>query len=239
MTYRQSKSILLFLMLFIVGGSVVAGPRFEVSEFEYDWGKTCQHATVSHRFWIESTGDDTLVITKIAPGCGCTKAPIEDSVLAPGEKTPLDLFFSTKSYRGIVEKVPYFETNINDQRTYLRIKAELIPEPESMRPVYPSPYKVDVSQFRPTPPRTKTKFYIVNPSEQDYNLTLVNHPERVFAVDMPATVAAGDSARVIIDVKDEYIEQEFNHSLTFSIDDELNSRFTVPIERMLRIKKRN
>lgn len=239
MKYRHSGLALMGLMLIVASGSVVAGPMFEVSEYEYDWGKTCQHATVSHRFWIESTGDDTLVITKIIPGCGCTKAPIRDSVLAPGEKTPLDLFFSTKSYRGIVEKAPYFETNIDDRKVYMRIKAELIPEPESMRPVYPSPYKVDVSQFRPTPPRTKTKFYIVNPSETDYNLTLVDHPEYVFSVEMPEIVRAGDSARVVIDVKEEYIEQEFEHSLTFSIDDEQNSRFSVPVERMLRIKKRN
>jgi hypothetical protein len=231
--------ILSLFLLIVVSGSVVAGPMFELSEYEYDWGKTCQHATVGHRFWIESTGDDTLVITKIIPGCGCAKAPIEDSVLAPGEKTPLDIFFSTKSYRGLVEKAPYFETNIDDRKVYVRIKAELIPEPEAMRPVYPSPYKVDVSQFRPTPPRTKTKFYIVNPTNTDYELTLVDNPEHVFAVQMPATVAAGDSARVIIDVKDEYVDQEFEHSLTFSVNDEENSRFSVPVKRMLRIRDRD
>lgn len=233
---KMPRGPLTSLLMLLLISSTVAGPMFKLSETEFDWGRTCQHATVSHRFWIESIGDDTLVITKIVPGCGCTKAPLRDSILAPGQKTPLDIFFSTKSYSGKVKKVTYFETNANDLKTRLRIRAELLPKPDSARPIYISPIKVDISQFRPKP-RTKSKFFIINADTVDYALTLIDHADHIFDLDWPDSVKAGDSVKVAITLHEDSLDFEFDHSVTFQISDEMYTRYSVPIRRMIRIKE--
>ena len=228
----------LIVSLLLVASPVLAGPMIKMAERRFDFGRTSQNATISHRFWIENVGDDTLVITRVVPGCGCTRAPLLDSVLAPGRKTALDIYFSTKGYLGQVKKVPYFETNIGDEKIMLTIESELVPRPDTLRPVYVSPYKVDVSQYRPTPVRDKAKFYICNPDTIDYHLTLEDHAAQVFDVEMPELVKANDSARVAITVHPDYLDKEFEESLTFSIDSPVKIRYTVPIKRMLRIKER-
>ncbi|MFH1686147.1 MAG: DUF1573 domain-containing protein [bacterium] len=232
------NAVLLSLTLIaFVAGTAPAGPMLKLSERQFDWGRTCQNATVSHRFWIESTGDDTLVITKVVPGCGCTRAPLLDSILAPGEKTPLDIFFSTKSYRGKVSKSPYLETNIGDEKIYLKILSELSPQPDTLRPIFCNPHKVDVSQFRPNPPRRIAGFWIHNAGDRDYKITLIDHAAEAFEVKLPELVAAGDSVEVKLRVTDESLEQEFDHSITFSIDDDSATRYTVPVRRELRYMK--
>jgi hypothetical protein len=221
-------------------GASLAAPKPYMGETEFDFGRTAQHGTVSHRFWIENVGDETLEITKVVPGCGCTKAPLLDSVLAPGQKTPLDIFFSTKSFRGIVKKVPYFETNLGEQKFYIKITAELLPDVELDQPIFARPAKVDISQFRPTPPRDKAKFYIHNVDSVDHRLTLIDYAEHAFEVEFPEKVSAGDSVRVVIRLLEDALDTEFDHSVTFSIDGEGEEdiRYSVPIQRKMRVKDR-
>ena len=48
--------------------TVEIGPRLELSEDSFEFGYAPQYSTVSHVFWLHSTGDDTLRILRIAPG---------------------------------------------------------------------------------------------------------------------------------------------------------------------------
>ncbi len=215
-----------------------AGPAVKIPNPLFDFGKVCQKAQVAHTFWVKSVGDDTLRITKVIPGCGCTKAPIEDSVIAPGDSTALEIFFSTKSYRGVVSKRPYLETNIGDEKVYVKIKAELLPEPDSAMPLNLSPYNLDISQFTQRP-RRKAKFLIQNKSDQDYEITLIDWSQKYFDVELPQKIKAGETAEGVVIVHKEAIETEFEQSLTFEINDEGNSRYSLPIRRMYRIKDRS
>ncbi len=235
----QTK-LLVFSLALATAGASLAVPMPKMSETEFDFGRTAQHGTVSHRFWIENVGDETLEITRVVPGCGCTKAPLLDSTLAPGKKTPLDIIFSTKSFRGIVKKVPYFETNLGQQKFYIKIMAELLPDVELEQPIYARPAKVDISQFRPTPVRDKAKFYIHNVDSVDHRLTLVDYAKHAFEVDLPAEVPAGDSVKVVVKLLEASFDTEFDHSVTFSINGEGGDeiRYSVPVQRKLRVKDR-
>ncbi len=48
--------------------SVHSAPRLTMPETEFDFGYVPQNATVSHVFWLYSTGDDTLKILSVKPG---------------------------------------------------------------------------------------------------------------------------------------------------------------------------
>lgn len=232
------KSIFLIVILNILVMAVAAqaGPKIFMPETEFNWGKVCQNRTVNHTFWIKSVGDDTLIIKKVVPGCGCTKAPLEDSVLAPGDSTRLDIFFSTKSYRGYVTKKPYLETNIGEEITYLKIYSLLIAEPENDLPLYLNPQYIDVSQYTEKP-RRKASFLIENRGDSDFKLTLVDWGRDFFDVQLPDGVKAGETVEGSILVHEDKVPYDFNLSLTFAINDTEETRYTLPIERKVRIKK--
>jgi len=226
------------VLLFICVTTSHAGPAVEIPDPLFDFGKVCQGAKVAHTFWIKSVGDDTLRITKVVSGCGCTKAPIEDSVIAPGDSTALEIFFSTKSFRGMVSKRPYLETNAGGEKVYVKIQAELLPEPDTVMPLSLSPYNLDVSQFTQRP-RRKAKFLIQNKSDQDYEITLIDWSKKHFDVKLPQKIKAGETVDGIVIVHENAIETEFEQSLTFEINDETHSRYTLPVKRMYRIKDRS
>lgn len=228
--------ILLALGLSVTITAVWAGPNIEIRDDSFNFGRAAQHAVLSHRFKIASTGDDTLIITKIVPGCGCTKAPLADSILAPGEETTLELFFSTKSFRGIVSKKAYIETNIGDARYYIKFQSELLPQPDTIMPIHLSPSRLDISQFKKKV-RRRAKFWIHNKDSVDYRLKLIDYPAEVLDVKMPEIVLAHDSAWGGITVKDAALATEFEHSVTFELDDGSGIRYSLPIKRMYRVSE--
>lgn len=227
--------LILFTMVCVLASISLAGPAIELPDSEFNFGRISQHAKVAHRFWVKSTGDDTLRILKVEPGCGCTKAPLKDSILAPGDSTSLDIIFSTKSYRGFVSKRPYLVTNIGEERYYVRISSELLPEPENAMPVSLSPARLDVSQFR-AKPRLKAKFLVLNKGDVDLDILLVDYAEDYFTVELPAQVKAGETIEGIIAIHEHLEKEEFDCSLTIQISDEERTRYSLPIKRMYRVK---
>lgn len=228
-------SRLLTLIFVLSVSSVFAGPQVHVPDSTFDFGKVVQNVTVSHSFWIHSVGDDTLRITRIVPGCGCTKAPVTDSVLAPGDSTRIEIVFSTKRFRGLVAKRPFFETNAGTERNYLKITADLSVDGDMMRPLVISPTEVDVSQFTQAP-RRRAKFQITNLSDQDYKLQVVDDAFNNFEIDFPGKIKAGETVEATVLVKEDLIEFPFEQSITFQLDDEAGSRYSVPVKRIVRIK---
>lgn len=56
------------LLALLLVSSAFGGPNLTIPESVFDFGYVPQHAKVSHIFWLYSTGDSTLRITKIVPG---------------------------------------------------------------------------------------------------------------------------------------------------------------------------
>lgn len=229
------RSIIVLMACIVAGTSVLAGPQVIVPDTTFDFGKVVQNATVSHSFWIKSVGDDTLRITRIVPGCGCTQAPVTDSVVAPGDSTRLEIVFSTKSFRGLVAKHPFFETNAGPGRNYLKIMADLSVDAEQMRPLVLSPAVVDVSQFTQTP-RRRAKLQITNVSDTDFELKLVDHAFNNFDLDLPKKVKAGETVEATVLVKEHLVDKPFEQSFTFELNDAAATRYSVPVKRVVRIK---
>ena len=228
--------MIIFILAFMT--SLSAAPKLELPETSFNFGKTVQRHKVNHTFWIKSTGDDTLRISKIDPGCGCTQAPISDSTIAPGDSTALEIILSTKSYRGYISKRPYFKTNISDEKVYLRIDAELLPAPVNMTPVSFSPLVLEVSQFTETP-RRKAKFLIENKYDRDFNIILVDGVNKSFDVEIPKKVKAGETVQGRVIVHEDAIDKNFEQSFTIEIDDDFRTRFTLPVVRVFRVLKKS
>jgi hypothetical protein len=159
---------------------------------------------------------------------------LEQKELAVGDSTRLEIIFSTRSYRGRQNKRPSIETNMGPERLRVAIKSEVITNPEETYPITIKPYKFDISQFGEKE-RKKLKFEITNVSEKDLEINLVDMPNDMFELKLPKKVKAGQTAKGQIELLDEYVDQEFEKSLTIELGDEAKSRFTVPVKRTIRI----
>lgn len=61
-------TLLVLLLVVMVAGLAQAAPHLTIRDAAFDFGFVPQHSKISHTFWLLSTGDDTLKITKIVPG---------------------------------------------------------------------------------------------------------------------------------------------------------------------------
>ena len=214
-------------------GRLNAAPLLATDQLEFDFGYAPQNSKVCRIFELRNDGDDTLRITKVIPGCGCTKTPLKDSVLAPGERTELEIIFSTGAYTGLVTKRPRIETNEGGANRYLTIATNVMPRPDSTYPVQIRPYKIDLSQFGEAV-RKQMKFTLVNVSDAGLGMTLVSCPSELMTVTMPNNVPAGGTAEGLVKLTEKAIETSFESSITIQLDDAAKSRFTIPIKRSVK-----
>ena len=227
------KTLLVGLTAFALAllvSAAYAAPRMQLSETTYNFGYAPQNSRISHIFWIKSTGDDTLLITKVIPGCGCTKAPLEKSELAPGDSTRLQILFKTGHYKNHVAKAPKIESNASDIPNNIRIESFVVARPDSTFPLVISPYKLDISQFGEKT-RDQMTFKVTNVSDKSLKVSVIDKELRKFDVELPKSVDAGATIEGKLQLTDDAVLSEFESSLTIEVDDEMHSRFTIPVKR--------
>ncbi len=217
----------------ILTGSLQSAPRLILQESSFDFGYVPQGARISHVFWLKSAGDDTLKILKVMPGCGCTKAPLETSVLAPGDSTRLEVVFNTGKYRNRVAKEPRIETNEGSTSKFVRISANVIAPPDSTCPIVITPPQLDLSEPG-LADRQAPSLSILNVSERSFNVRLVDWPKGLVSVELPEVIAAGKTAPAQVRLLEKAPNESFEKSITLELDDAEHSRFTIPIKRTVR-----
>jgi hypothetical protein len=224
------RQVALFAGICLAAAAVSAAPELSLSELSFDFGYVPQNSNVSHVFWLKSTGDDTLIIQRVIPGCGCTKAPLEKNILAAGDSTRLEIIFSSQRYKGSVVKHPIVQTNADTSRRPLKFSTKVVAHPDSLRPVIVKPYKLDISQLGEEI-RDRISFTIENLSEQDVTIRLVAVPDELVTLTLPKTVAAHGSASGELVVREDKLTEEFQKSFTFEVGGADTARYTVPIRR--------
>jgi hypothetical protein len=68
MIQETRRNSLIIVAILLVCGSVIGAPRMTLPETVFDFGFTPQNSTVSHKFWLISSGEDSLLILKVVPG---------------------------------------------------------------------------------------------------------------------------------------------------------------------------
>ena len=65
-------------------------------------------------------------------------------------------------------------------------------------------------------------------------MTLVDWPRGVCKVELPKSIAPGKTGTGVVKLTKEGVDTEFEKSFTLQLNDEMKSRFTVPIKRTIR-----
>jgi len=220
------------LLIFILTGTVSAQSALQIKEPIFDFGYVPQNSTVSHIFWLYSTGNEPLNIIEVQPGCGCTKAPLEKDIVPVGDSTQLEILFSSRLYDGPLTKRPAIETDEGKIKKYLQFSANIYKDPSKTEPIVLNPNIFDMSRFGEKD-RTKLQFEITNASDKDLKLEVIDHPEAMLKIDFPDKIKAGRTETGKVEVKNFFKNIEFEKSITIELNDKNHTRFTIPVKRAI------
>jgi hypothetical protein len=235
-TARVAGLLIIGIGALLIPGTGLTQPRITIPQPNFDFGRVAQHNLVTCVYWLKSVGSDTLRITQVVPGCGCTEAPLSDSVIAPGDSAMLRIVFNTRQFRGSTTKKPYVMTNADDEKHYVYLTSSVVEKPGEFIKLQFEPYRVDVSQFTDRP-RRRSRFIIRNVSDKDLKLTLIPSGPLNFEVELPGEVKAGEEVLATVLVKKDLLEASFDQSLTVQVNDEVGTRYTIPVRREVRLKR--
>jgi hypothetical protein len=106
-----------------------ATPKCTLDSPDHYFGAVKAGTPLKHSFMIKNTGDATLTITSVAPGCGCTAADF-DKTIEPGKEGKITLEIkNTEHYKGEVSKNATVTTNDPERQSFqLILRASFVTE---------------------------------------------------------------------------------------------------------------
>jgi phospholipid N-methyltransferase len=214
------------LALSALTGSALGAPRLAVVENSFDFGAIPSGQIVTHVFWLKSAGEDTLKILETKPGCGCTKAPLEKTALAPGDSTYLEVIFDSKKFSNRVTKSVRITTNESAQPQLVQFTAQIEDTVSGGLPLAIAPRVLDVSVDGKAVNQTMT---LTNRTDQVLPLRLVEWPREYLTVNLPAALAPRQTVRAAIILTSVAVSGPFNKSFTFETGEKNGTRYTVPV----------
>ena len=126
------KKILLFTgLLFLVTNLFSQEKLAEIkfTETVIDYGIIENGEDGNRTFVFKNTGNSPLVFTRIFSSCGCTIPKKPEKPVMPGESGEIQVSYDTKR-TGIFQKAITVKSNAKTANVILRIKGEVLPEPE-------------------------------------------------------------------------------------------------------------
>lgn len=150
-------------------GLAIAGPILEIEGGNtYDWGNTRPEQSplkASIKLW--NKGDEVLHIKNVKPGCGCTTAPLDTNMIAPGKYATLQVSLNTGSYNGAVTKsISIFTNEAENDHKLLFIKTNVV-RPLAVFPTYITFNKAVVGQ------ETSASVLVTNNTKEDIKFSKI------------------------------------------------------------------
>ncbi len=146
----------------------------------------------------------------------------------------MDVVFTPVKLRGPMWRLPEITTNRVPEKKLVKISAYVYKTNTRLKhPIIMERPRVDLPQYGEEI-TDSARFVIKNVSKQDLHISLVESPEEI-NVRMPKFVKTGGSASGIVRLKDNARDIDFWKSITFEVDDEKRSRFTIPVEKSQRL----
>jgi hypothetical protein len=89
----------------------VLGPRMTFLTNQYDFGTVQAGTLVKYVFIVSNSGDQTLLISRVTPGCHCTTAGGWSHKVEPGQTGQIPIQFDSGNFRGNVTKTIMVASN--------------------------------------------------------------------------------------------------------------------------------
>lgn len=93
------------------------GPRIQFDSLNYDFGTVRAGTKVRHDFVFTNTGDATLQVTGVQPGCHCTTVGEWTRQVEPGKTGVIPIQFDSTGFGGAIYRSPTVTCNDKSQPT--------------------------------------------------------------------------------------------------------------------------
>lgn len=108
-----------------------AFPKMKFDKEEHDFGTIDQGDVVEYRFNFTNTGSAPLVIVGAKGSCGCTVPEWPKDAIAAGQTGSILVKFNSTGKKNQQTKTVTLNTNTEEGKQILRIRANVTPKPES------------------------------------------------------------------------------------------------------------
>ncbi len=115
--------------------STQSGAQIEFSKEVHDYGTIKYGADGTCTFEFKNTGNSPLIIQNAKGSCGCTVPEWPKEPIAPGAKGTITVRYDTKRPGAINKSVTIQSNAVNEPTATLRIKGNVLPQPEGGAPV--------------------------------------------------------------------------------------------------------
>lgn len=98
-------------------------------EFEEDFvdlGSIKHGEVLSYTFKFKNTGNNSLLIMNIVPGCGCTSTKLSKKVLKPSEEATLEVVFDSRGWHGSQFKSVTIVSNALTPKRSVTLKVNVV-----------------------------------------------------------------------------------------------------------------
>jgi hypothetical protein len=116
------KKILITIGLSLLSVSMYAQASIKISKDAHDFGSIEEGTQASFTFEITNTGNQPLVISNVAPSCGCTTPEWTRDPIQPGEKGKIMATYNSQGRPGAFTKAITVTSNATEPSRVLTIK---------------------------------------------------------------------------------------------------------------------
>ena len=106
----------------------MGGAKMKFEKTEHDFGTINEGDVVETVFNFTNNGKSELIISKAKASCGCTVPEWPKEPIMPGESGEIKVKFNSKRKPNLQQKQITLETNTDNGKEIIKIRAMVIPE---------------------------------------------------------------------------------------------------------------
>jgi len=106
----------------------MGGAKMKFEKTEHDFGTINEGDVVETVFNFTNNGKSELIISKAKASCGCTVPDWPKEPIMPGESGEIKVKFNSKRKPNLQQKQITLETNTDNGKEIIKIRAMVIPE---------------------------------------------------------------------------------------------------------------
>lgn len=111
------------------------GAEITFSNDVHDYGDVSYGGNATTTFEFVNTGNAPLIISEAKRSCGCTVPDYPHEPILPGAKGVITVKYDSKRPGAINKTITIVSNAVNEPNKILRIKGNVLPQPESGTPV--------------------------------------------------------------------------------------------------------
>ncbi len=214
----------------LLAGQVSSSPKIEIPHDRIEFGYIPFGSTVSHTLWIKSIGSDTLVIDTIVTGCSCATSPLSNARIAPGDSLEVSFTWDLQRRIGPSGVYPRIQTNARPEPYYIHLTGTTTKSAGELRPVTMLPFRLAFARTQSNSVDT-VEVTVKNHSDETIAVTPVSYQPPHVDYSLPDSIGAGETVVGRVWVRPEYLDEEFQGSITFLLSDSRERSITIPYHR--------